>query len=125
MVRFLTISVFFILTASAHAQSLTGRWQGEDMGSGSPVIEVTACDDGLCGTVIDIKGDDADTNIIGHLLFWGFTQDSNGGYSKGRLKPPGGRAPVLKATVSELTDESLTLRACVKFFCRSVVLERL
>ena len=124
MLKVLIPFLAFVPAVSAQAQSLEGQWLGADMGGGNPVIEVAACDEGLCGTIVEVQGDKADQNLVGYRLFWDFKQESDGSYTKGKLKPPGG-APQLKATIRELTDESLTLRACIQFFCRSVTMQRL
>ncbi len=124
MLRFLVPFLAFIPSVSAQAQSLEGQWLGADMGGGNPVIEVAPCDEGLCGTIVDVQGEGGNQDLVGYRLFWDFERESDGSYTKGKLKPPGG-APRLTATIRELTEDSLTLRACVQFFCRSVTMERL
>ena len=108
----------------ARAQSLEGRWLSGEWDGVRSIIDVAPCDSGLCGTIVDVRGGDAQAGVIGHRIFWGFTLESDGTYSRGRLKPPG-RAPQLNARIRELTDTTLVIRACLAFVCRNETLTRL
>ena len=114
----------FLSAAPVAAQSLEGRWLSSEWGGVRSVVDVAPCDEGLCGTIVDVRGGEAPEGAIGHRIMWGFEVKSDGTYSKGKLKPPGG-APQLNATITALSDEEVTIRACILLICQNETMERL
>lgn len=118
----LLISCF--LPMAVQAQSLEGRWLSGEWGGVRSIVDVAPCKEGLCGTIVDVRGGEPEDGVIGHQIFWGFTLQDDGTYSKGKLKPPGG-APQLNASIKSLSAEEMTIRACLLLICRNETMERL
>ena len=122
--RLLLLLIAGALPLGAQAQSLQGLWLSGEWGGVRSVVEVAPCAEGLCGTIVDVRGGPAQEGVIGHRIFWGFTMQSDGSFSAGKLKPPGG-VPQLNARIIGLTDAALNLRACLLLICRNEEMTRL
>ena len=118
------IAAFASLSSLAQAQSLEGTWLSQEWGGVRSVVEIAPCDDGLCGIIVDAQGGEPPEGALGHRILWGFEAEGDGTYSKGKLKPPGG-APQLNASIRSLTDQEVTIRACLLLICRNETMERL
>ena len=119
------ISIIAVLCPMlAKAQSLEGQWLSEEREGVRSVIEVVPCQEGLCGTIVETRGGNPAEDVIDHQIFWGFGLKDDGSYTQGKLKPPGG-APQLNARITNLSEDEITLRACLLLVCRNQTMTRL
>lgn len=122
--RAILATLLALTPLAVQAQSLEGRWLSGEWGGVRSIVEISPCEEGLCGTIVDVRGGPAPEGAIGHRIMWGFSQEADGSYSKGKLKPPGG-APQLNATITSLSSSQVVIRACVLFVCQNETMERL
>ena len=122
--RALFFAVLTLIPMATQAQSLEGRWLSGEWGGVRSIVEIGPCDEGLCGIIIDVRGGPAPEGALGHQIMRGFKLQSDGTYSNGKLKPPGG-APQLNASITSLTAGEVTIRACILFVCQNETMERL
>ena len=120
----LFFGIFVLPLSLAQGQGLEGRWLSEEWDGVRSVIEITVCEQGVCGTIVGAEGEDLPEDRLGHRLFWGFEARGDGTFSKGKLKPPGG-APQLSASIEDLSAERLVIRGCLLLICRNETLIRL
>ena len=122
--RTVLFALFALAPVAAQAQSLEGRWLSSEWAGVRSIVEIAPCREGICGTIVDVRGGPAPEGAIGHRILWGFEPQSDGTYSKGKIKPPGA-APQLNATITSLSTDEVEIRACILFVCRNETMERL
>lgn len=122
--RYLIILALCLTGVAAQAQTMEGRWLSGEWGGVRSIVEVAPCDEGLCGTIVDVQGGEAPEGAIGHRIMWGFEAQGDGTYSKGKLKPPG-NAPQLNASITSLTSDEMVIRACILLICQNETMTRL
>lgn len=100
----ITLSIFLLLTLSAQAQSVAGKWMTYNEETGSPlsVIEIKESDTSIEGRIVQIflepyQGEDPlctkcpndkkDKKVIGLNFLWGFTQEGEV-WSSGNILDP-------------------------------------
>ena len=83
----MAVSPLLAFSQSSEAQSLEGRWLSSEWGGVRSVVEIAPCAEGLCGTIVDTQGGEAPEGALGHRILWGFVDQGDGTYSKGKLKP--------------------------------------
>ena len=122
--RNISLLLLCLLPFPAFAQTMEGLWLSGEWEGARSVIEVAPCDDGLCGIIVEMRGGEAQDGRIGHRIMWGFEDQGNGRYSKGKLKPPGG-APQLGAKITSISENEMIIRACLLMICRNETMTRL
>lgn len=115
-----------VLALPAMADPALGRWRtAPDDNANTGIVEITRCDDRLCGTLIeahDSTGQPMNSPNIGRRIIWEMEPRGGGRYRNGRVWAPD-RDQTYNARM-ELSGDRLSVSGCVLFICREAIWTR-
>jgi uncharacterized protein (DUF2147 family) len=127
MKHILLAAALVALAAPAVADPVFGRWRtAPDDNGNSGVIEIAACGNRICGTLIqaiNAQGQPMNSPNVGRLIVWDMEARGNGQYRNGQVWSPD-RNQTYSARM-ELRGDQLGVSGCVlAVICRESVWSR-
>ena len=114
------------LALPAMADPVLGHWRtAPDDNDNTGIVEVTHCDDRICGTLVEARDSDGQAMSspnVGRLIIWDMEPRGGGRYRNGRVWAPD-RDQTYNARM-ELSGDRLSVSGCVLLFCREAVWQR-
>jgi len=116
----LTAASLVLFATHALADPIYGIWQTPtDDNGNSGYVEVDACGDLICGTLIksfDANGNPMESANIGRHIVWDMQAKGNGKYAGGKIWSPD-RDKTYKSKLA-LDGDTLKVSGCVLVVCR-------
>ncbi len=116
----ITAFALTFLAGQALADPLFGIWATTpDDNGNSGHIQVEACGDAICGTLIksfDSSGNEMESENIGKLIIWDMKPKGGGKYAGGKIWSPD-RNKTYNSKL-ELDGDSVAVSGCVLIVCR-------
>ena len=114
------------LPLPALADPVLGHWRtAPDDNDNTGIVEVTRCDDRICGRLIEARdsaGQPMDTPNVGRLIIWDMEPRGGGRYRNGKVWAPD-RDQTYNARM-EMSGDRLSVSGCVLLFCREAIWQR-
>ena len=108
------------LAAPAFAEPVLGLWQtAKDDNGNYGHIEVVACGNAICGTLIrayNDAGEQVPSDNIGRQIIWDMVAQGGGKYGKGKIYSPD-RDKTYNSRMT-LSGDVLAVKGCVLGICR-------
>ncbi len=122
----LAAGLLALAAAPALGDPALGQWRtAPDDNMNTGIVEITRCDDRLCGTLIaahDPSGQPMSSPNVGRAIIWDMEPRGGGRYRNGRVWAPD-RDQTYNARM-ELSGDRLGVSGCVLFVCREAVWTR-
>ncbi len=119
-------TLWLAMALPALADPALGQWRtAPDDNHNTGIVEITRCDDRLCGTLIaafDGDGQPMASPNIGRRIIWDMEPRGGGRYRNGRVWAPD-RDQTYSARM-DLTGDRLGVSGCVLFVCREAIWTR-
>lgn len=118
--RAIAAAIAMLVAAPAAADPIYGIWATtQDDNGNSGHIEIAACGDAICGTLVqsfDRDGNAFESESIGRQVIWDMKPRRGGNYGGGKVYSPD--RDQTYAGKLQLDGDNLTIQGCVLVVCR-------